>query len=641
MGLARIYRLLEGSLVVLFTLQALRVASANALAVTQSAVTGRQADVLPIGVWGLLLVALISPLLAPRQRPALPIALSFSAAIVALARIPMSLQMPLVRLAAALVVVGAGGVYIATLLRANWRSLLTVLVAALTLDQLLRAYNTYDPSLRIWLDLPVADAVYRVPWLAFQAVLSFLLVIAIWLARRAARWEPYLPASLPLKSGLALGGFLAAEIVAFAMPNVLAHWTEVAHSMVTPWLLLATALPLLPGVRRSIGEMLTVFDERLRGSVWLLALLLLVLVGSRLAGPIAAGALIAAQFMLVLSLWWLPAPLDPQEVRAVGPSVSVGLLTLGGSISAYNLTFADDPRWLGEQGTLVILVAVGLVGLPMLFGRRESPWLARPLAPTGVAMVFVAPLAVFGLILSGWNMTPVVAPSSTLRVATYNLNGGYDAAHTFRLDLAARTIEASRADIVVLQEVDAGRPVGYGVDQAQYLARHLGMYHLFVPLDQRLYGLAILSRWPLTDGSSVLFPNAMPAGALLVRIEVAGDGRMIAVAGAQIAPGSDEERLDQLALLLGLIGDATPVALAADLGAPPQDIVYQRLIGSGFADPDELLGIEQAYTTPAVYPTARHDYVLVRGLEALDSRQVDSTASDHRLVVVEVRWPEE
>lgn len=642
MGLARIYRLLEGSLVVLFTLQALRVVSASLLAVTRATMAGgQQADMRPLGIYGLLFAALILPLLAPRRRSALPPALGLSAVLVAVSRIPISLQTPLVRLAAALVVIGAGGAYIAALLRANWRSLLTVLVVALTFDQLLRAYDTFDPSLRIGLDLPIADALYRVPWLAIQVLFSFLLVIVIWLARRAARWEPYLPASLPLKSGLALGGFLAAEVMAFAMPNVLAHWAGVAHNMVAPWLLLATALPLLPGVRRPIGEVLTMFDERLRGSVWLLALLLLVLVGSRLPGPIAAGALIVAQFMLVLSLWWLPSPLDPQDVRAVGPSVSLGLLTLGGLISAYSLTFADGLRWLEGRGTLVILVAVGLVGLPMLFGRRESPWLARSLAPTGVAMMFTAPVAVAGLILSGWNMVPAATPSSTLRIATYNLNGGYDAAYTFRLELAARTIEASQADIVVLQEVDAGRPVSYGVDQAQYLARHLGMYHLFVPLDQRLYGLAILSRWPLKDESSALFSGVPPAGALLVWVEVTDSGQTMAVAGAQIAPGSDEERLDQLAPLLGLIGDAYPAVLAADLGAPPQDIVYQRLIGSGFADPDELLGIEQAYTTPALYPTARHDYVLVRGLEVLDSRQVDSTASDHRLVVIEVRWPEE
>lgn len=640
MGLARIYRLLEGSLVALSTLQALRMATASLLTVAQAAAAGQWVDTLPLGVYGLLLGTLALPLFAPRQRAALPAALGLSAAVVAVARVVMSLQAPFVQLAAALMVIGAGGVYIATLVRANWRTFITTLVVALSLDQLLRAYNTYDPSLRAWLDVPVAGTLYRVPWLAIQIALSSLLVVTVWLARRAARHEPYLPAFLPLKSGLALGGFLAAEAMAFAVPNVLARWAGVAHSMITPWLLLATALPLLPSVRRAIGEALAVFDERLRGWVWLLVLVLLALIGSRLPGLLATAALVATQFMLVLSLWRMPVPLDPQGAKAVGPSVSIGLLVLFVLVSAYSATFAGGISMFVGQGTLIVLAAVGLTGLPLLFDQRKNLWLARPLVPSGVAMMFVAPVVVFGLILSGGNAAPAVALTDTLRVATYNLNGGYDAAYTFRLDLAARTIEASRADVIVLQEVDAGRPVGYGVDQAYYLARRLGMYAFFTPLDQYLHGLAILSRWPLESEMGTAFPTLSPAGALLVRIKAAGLEQDVTIVGAQVTPGSDEERLDQLVLLLELVGDASPAVLAADLGAPPRDIVYQRLISSGFVDPDELLGIEQAYTTPAVHPTARHDYVLLRGLEALDSRQVDSAASDHRLVVVEVGWPE-
>ncbi len=641
MGLARIYRLLEGGLVALFTLQALRVASASLLTVAQTAAAGQGVDALPLGVYGLLLSALTLPLFAPRQRSALPAALSLSAVVAAVARVVMSLQAPFVQLAAALAVVGAGGIYIATLLRANWRVLITTFGVALTLDQLLRAYDTYDPSLRTWLDVPAAGVLYRVPWLAIQIVLSSLLVVTVWLARRAARREPYLPAFLPLGNGVAFGGFLAAEMIAFAMPNVLARWTGVAHSMVTPWLLLATALPLLPGVRHLIGEALAVFDEHLRGGVWLLTLVLLALIGNRLPGPVAAAALVVTQFMLVLSLWWMPVPLDPQGVKAVGPSVSVGLLVFFALIYAYSATFADGIKVLAHQGMLVTLVAVGLTGFPLLLGHRENPWLARPLIPRGVAVMFVVPLAVFGLLLSGGSAPFISTSSDTLRVATYNLNGGYDATYVFRLDLAARTIEASQADVVVLQEVDVGRPIGYGVDQAHYLARRLGMYVSFLPLDQHLHGLAILSRWPLEGETGAAFSTPSPAGALLARIRAGRSGQEMTIVGAQVAPSSDEERLDQLALLLGLIGEASPAVLAADLGASPQDIVYQRLIGRGFVDPDEQLGIEQAYTTPAAHPTARHDYVLLRGLEALDSRQVDSVASDHRLVVVEVRWPEE
>jgi len=37
-----------------------------------------------------------------------------------------------------------------------------------------------------------------------------------------------------------------------------------------------------------------------------------------------------------------------------------------------------------------------------------------------------------------------------------HINGGYDAAQNFQLEVIARTIEASLADVVVLQEVGCG-----------------------------------------------------------------------------------------------------------------------------------------------------------------------------------------
>ena len=74
-----------------------------------------------------------------------------------------------------------------------------------------------------------------------------------------------------------------------------------------------------------------------------------------------------------------------------------------------------------------------------------------------LSMLFISPVVIFSLILSS---APVLSdsgevPQNTIRIATYNINGGYDADGVFQLGLISRTIEAGLADIVVLQEVDS------------------------------------------------------------------------------------------------------------------------------------------------------------------------------------------
>jgi endonuclease/exonuclease/phosphatase family metal-dependent hydrolase len=378
--------------------------------------------------------------------------------------------------------------------------------------------------------------------------------------------------------------------------------------------------------------------------VWLFLLLLALILGDRLGGLAAAGILIAAQFVAVLSLWWIPSSSEVSELEQVGPSLSLGMIVFSLLVYAYSLTFEYTRTfmWLKDQGIVIVVVAAILLTFPRLWWHEEDLWNATVVVPKGVPVTFVVPLAIFGLMLSGIGSNPVAVVGNTMRIATYNINGGYDSEQNFRLELIARTIEASSADVVVLQEVDAGRPVGYGIDQVQFLARRLRMYQYYQPTVEGVYGIAILSKWPMTEQSQVLLPGlGQQMGAIRVVLSDPATGRLVTVIGTQLSPGQTEERLGQFAVIQSLnqIGEAGPIVLAADLAASPDDIVYEQLLASGFVDPDIVLGIEGGFTTPARNPTLRHDYILVRSLNPLDARQVESAASDHRLVVVEVGWP--
>jgi endonuclease/exonuclease/phosphatase family metal-dependent hydrolase len=625
----RSYRLIEASLTLLCLLQAGRAVLGGLHAFLGRALQTGQVDPAMVNGHLLLIVAMAAAWFAPRPRATLPTTLGLSAIAVAVVRVVMTVEEPLVRHYAALGVLAAGSIYLTSLVRANYRTMLSAWVVALTLDQLLRvAGNTYDPTLRQM-------------WLVPQIFLSGLIVLVSRVTRAQTGREPYLPGNVNLWGGLGLGGLLALEVGVLGLPNVIARWTGAPYEGLVPWLLLATALPLSAGVRHVAAQALGMFEERARGWIWLLLLELLLVIGNRLGGLGAAGALIVGQFLVVMALWWVPVRPDPSEVEQVGPMLSVGLGAFVGLLYVYGLTFeyADTLMVMRGQALTVLLVASALAGGPMLLWREEDPWLAPSAAPGGLAWGFIVVVVVAGLILgeqgNGMSSSPA---TDRLRVASYNINGGYGPDWRYNLEWVAETIQVSEPDIVILQEVDAGRPASYGVDQALWLARRLGFGQVFQPTIEHVAGIAILSRWPIVDSDGVLLASQGEQMAVAHAEVMVTDGRAVHVYGTRLGR-TEEERDRQWGGVVGFVAERSPALIGIDLGTTPEDEVYQQVTAAGFTDPHAELGIVEANSFPSQLPVRRVDYVLVRNLKPLALQMVDSTASDHRLVVVEVAWP--
>jgi endonuclease/exonuclease/phosphatase family metal-dependent hydrolase len=640
----RFQRLVEASLVSLFFIQSSRISAGILLKMLEGALSAGQIDVVGANAQLGLLGILIVPWLSVRRRDQLPNALFASALVVSVARLIATFQLPYLRLAAALLAVGMAGYYFACLVRANRHTWVLALIFGVVADMLFRSYDTYDVSLHTWIDIVIGARLLHFPWVVLQIALSSILLGFSILARRNARNEPYEPSALSFVSGLALGGFWAVEALVLSLPNVLAHWADVSIGMVTVWLLLATMVPLVPSARAFVVRISTVFDERLRGWVWLFLLILLIVLGRRLAGLWSLSALLVAQVIAVCLLWGIPqSPSTEKKDDITGPAMSLGLIVYWGIIYGYSLSFeyAQALPWLRGQGLVVILIAVALLGMSRLAWHEDEPLNVNPIVTSGTSVILIVPIVILALMLStrdNLRNDPVIA--TTIHVATYNINGGYDADRAFQLDRIALTISASQADLVILQEVDFGQPMGYSIDAAYYLARRLGMYHIFHPTIEKMDGVAIISRWPIQKTDGVLVPGSGLQRGLLTGIVGTGDGgRRLLVLGVQLNPGTDQERLNQLASILSITRDEPLIVLAGDLGATPSDIVYQQLLASGFTDPNTVLGIERGYTAPSRNPVVRYDYVLLRGGVPVDSRQVDSAASDHRLIVVEIGWP--
>lgn len=639
MRASRPFRSLEGVLIILFLIEALRHAIGFCARLINVAIQSRQATASLAFALLALFISILLPWFAPRTRKLLPQTMLVSAILAALARAGMESQITTLDYYMSCVTIGFGLVYLLSLLRVNSKMWTNVLVAAIAIDILLRSFDSYSLTARSTITLAIGSLETRLPWLIFQSLIAAMSLSLSIQARLNTKTEVYQPGYLNMWGGLALAGFLGLEMSVLAMPGVIAHWTNSEFSGVAPWLLLMTALPLVPTVRSATARMVDVFDERLRGWVWFFVLLLLVVIGSRVEGSLGASAFMVAQFVAVMLVWWIPGVDRGDRLDQAGPALSTSAFVLFLILVVLGLTQLTL-KPLSGQSLIVVLVSASLLALQRLWWREDDPWQLKAYFPVGAALAFVVGLALVGAISAVIGAArPAQARGTTLRVATYDMNTGYDLGNQYRLELIARTIEASVADVVILQNVDGGLPQGYGIDQVEFLARRLNMSKRFYGASGQLIGVAILSRWPIIEASRTTLPGAgVPASALRVVIEDRLTGHRVAVistdAGAMAQSGNR-----QIGGLLAMLADAQPVILGGNLGLQAEPI-YDQLVAAGLSDTDAILGIDQGFTYPAPNPTERRDYILTRGLVPLDSRQVDSNASTHRLIVVEVGWPQ-
>jgi endonuclease/exonuclease/phosphatase family metal-dependent hydrolase len=237
-----------------------------------------------------------------------------------------------------------------------------------------------------------------------------------------------------------------------------------------------------------------------------------------------------------------------------------------------------------------------------------------------------------------------------LRVLSYNIHkciGGVDR----RYD-PTRVIEVIRkldADVVMLQEVDAGVSRSRGDQQVDLLGEELGLPHRtwYPNVDVRgggHYGNAILSRYPLIESTnidlSLRFRKKRSVLHGVVRVRHDDIDRTVHLFNMHLGLARYERRR-QLAKFLDSdpfanLHHDTPVVVGGDLND-----VYGGL--ASLLSPAGFRGIERRPRTfPAWGPVRALDAIFVRGtLDFLQLSRCDSDlarrASDHRPLVAEVR----
>jgi endonuclease/exonuclease/phosphatase family metal-dependent hydrolase len=274
-----------------------------------------------------------------------------------------------------------------------------------------------------------------------------------------------------------------------------------------------------------------------------------------------------------------------------------------------------------------------------------------------------AVLGVLSGVLANSAPSPRQNPDSDpvrLRVMSYNIQAGRDAAKLLDLERTASAIEEQRPDIVVIQELDVHWSArSHHADQPQWLSRRLGMEVYFAPIydfppereggPNRQFGLGVMSRHPIRQTSnhsltrlSTQVADAAPEtypGFPEVLIDV--DGIPLWVYGCHLdyrpTPGVRTTQVTEMRTVIER--QSGPKILAGDFSAEPKSSELAPLWNGPlkFTDTLAVVGRECQLTYPVDDPSRRFDYVLVSShIDVTGAWVSDATASDHFPVVADL-----
>lgn len=585
---------------------------------------------------------------------------------VAVGRALMNVSVSITLPASAAITIGCALLYLAVIIRWRARTLPYFFVYGFAADQVLRAFgNTLDPSTQLG---------YVQPQLFLSGLLIGLALINFF--RQDADERAETRHLLTFWSGLGLGALLFLEIALLALPNAVAGRANTDYTRFVPLLLIATLLPIVPQIREWAKVFIGIFDASLRGWAWMLLVALLVVIGTRFGGTIAGVALVIAQFCVSMMWWWLARPQTEKERSFSGLWVTLSALVFAVLIVfdlftyeyAYvreftaRLAFLNDIippliRGFRGLGLGVILLSVFIAALPMLQGQRRIPWKGSTILQSVLGILLITLISGGAAYAARPIVVTPVREVETLNIATYNIHAGYNEFFHYDLEAIAQTIAASTANVILLQEVEIGRSTSFGVDQALWLARRLGMDTRFYATNEGLQGLAVLSRVPIIfDDGTLLTSTGQQTG--LQRVQIQPDdqeitlyntwlGVLVEGVGDRTISDQEQDQRRQLDQIFGIMNFHNPnfrlrrVVLGGTFHNVPDSELIQQVRSIGFTTAFD----DPAFSAPTFQVTfwqtsigrrARLDYLWVLGMSNLRAGVVDTHASDHRLAVVEL-----
>lgn len=324
----------------------------------------------------------------------------------------------------------------------------------------------------------------------------------------------------------------------------------------------------------------------------------------------------------------------------------VGFVVLAFGFYAFYNVFVLLPVAAGVAAALGALATLGLPHRSGTVVQFASPSASAPsrLGVSGGGPVLVVLLLAVLPGIQWFNWQPPAVPAAAwpgdVRVVTYNLHQGVDAFGAVALEEQARVLEASGADVIVLQEVTRGWLIDGGVDMLAWLSERLGMPAVFGPTLGDIWGNAVLTRLPVAAAEEGRFPlreSGIGRGYLLVTLDTAaGPLHVIATHLTHEEPFTASRQAEVQDLVRAWAGRPRTL-IVGDLNAEPETPEITALLRAGFLDSWAEQGSGDGFTFPSTGPDRRIDYILhTPDLRVGEVGLLQSLASDHLPVAATV-----
>jgi endonuclease/exonuclease/phosphatase family metal-dependent hydrolase len=449
--------------------------------------------------------------------------------------------------------------------------------------------------------------------------------------------------------------------LSFTAPNVLARWTGAPY----PWVVALVALALfayaaLAALVPRLRALLTPPIVAAWNVAFVMALVCTILI-HQLPFPVdpgryplyepALGALHHLPLWLTLILWpvllldWALlsqalSDLRPSPRRLGGSfalSSLFALIVILGQIftTVYDYIPAIGP-FFRDKFWLVYLVPGLVAALSVLLVRKPS---LEPselgdrarFLPRTTAILALATLAGVALV----SARPATAPKGQagLRVVTYNVLQGYDAAGsknpTGQLDLLRRV----DADLIGLQESDTNRAAGGNADLVRHLADQLDLYSYYGPKSvPGTFGIALLSKYPI-ENARTFYMYSEGEQTATIEAQVRAAGRLWNVYVTHLGNGGP---IVQQEAILEVVRGQGNVVLMGDFNFRPDSPQYE--LTTALLDDAWLFRWPEGVDDQGRRFPRRIDHVFVSpGMGVEKAHYITDPESDHPALVVEIR----
>ncbi|MDR3110879.1 MAG: endonuclease/exonuclease/phosphatase family protein [Planctomycetaceae bacterium] len=224
--------------------------------------------------------------------------------------------------------------------------------------------------------------------------------------------------------------------------------------------------------------------------------------------------------------------------------------------------------------------------------------------------------------------------NTVLRVVAYNVHHCEGTDGKLDVERTASVMKRLNPDLIAVQEIDVNTRRTDKQNQAELLAKSLGMKFAFgkaIDYQGGEYGILILSKFPIVEQKMVLLPpkaQQEQRGVLVANIKLS-DSKTIRFACTHLSVASAEERQVQVEKINELLLDEKiPTIIAGDFNARPRSDAMKTILKSWTDSDDPTF---KKHTMPA-HPN-KIDYILFNPKSAFEVRESqtidDPITSDH------------